>query len=466
MNSHELAVTEINGRGGIRRKDRCAAARPVVMIGCNDSNFNPDGTAWVAPASDGGTALNPQQRAIDHIAGELDVQVLVGATTSGSALALNNYLQPKYKRLFITSSATSPDLEKPATFNASPDGTRLFWRTTANAKGQTSAMKTVLPQLADKVRQKYSTQTVKVAVLAKNDSFGQGTADALESGLQINGAPAGGANVNANYIRLNYREIPGKGAANQVEQSDALASLVAFVPDIIITIGTEEIVAGTATVPGDARNTGFLKPYEDAVRASGARKPFYIHSQANLTATFQAYVDLVSNFGDLAGRKDYLERTRGTNISEPTALARSFFSRFSSSYQTPTSLLFGMAEAYDAVYVSAYLHAATDTEAAPTALQLARAFPALVEGATSVDVGPGTFTSANQLLISGQKVNYNGAAGPLDWDYTNGEAPFDVNVWCVQINGQTGKSFFQQSAGQVWRYGTGNLEGAYNCPQD
>ena len=31
MNSHELAVTEINGRGGIRRKDRCAAARAAEI---------------------------------------------------------------------------------------------------------------------------------------------------------------------------------------------------------------------------------------------------------------------------------------------------------------------------------------------------------------------------------------------------------------------------------------------------
>jgi ABC-type branched-subunit amino acid transport system substrate-binding protein len=468
-NAHELAIKEINDKGGLRDPDRCKPSRPLVLVGCNESNVNPDGTTYVAPdggAPDGGPAeLTRQQRVIDHLAKDLDIPIITGGDSSGNSLALNNYLQPNYQRLYLTTRSTSPVFENPTTFNASPNGTRLFWRVTGNAKGQTAAMRLVLAQVAEAAKAKYTLSKVKVALVAKNDAFGQGTADAFDTGLTINGAAAGGTNVNADYLRLNFRERPGVGQPSQLEQQDALAQLKAFLPDIIVFIATDEFVNGTVGV-SNPLNTGFLKPYEDYVAANNLQKPYYLHSHASNSSAFSAYLNNFANFAsDPLVRKNFLDRNRGTNVYEPTALAAAFFGRYKASYQTPTELLYGMSESYDGTYIAAYLYGATFWKPEPvTSEVLAKAFPSLVEGASTVDNGPIAFTSAIQTLTTGGKINYNGAVSPFEWDYKTGEAPYNTNIWCVQVNASTGTLFFQQNAGQIWKYATNTLEGTYSCP--
>jgi branched-chain amino acid transport system substrate-binding protein len=480
LNALELAVKEINDKGGIRDPDRCKPARPLVFVGCNDSNVNPDGTAGAAAVAPDPPAR--QKAVAEHLWSELDLPLITGGTTSGTSLALNNYATPKYKKLFLTTRSTSPIFENPgtpgnaATFNASPDGTRLFWRATGNAKGQTAAMRLVLAQLAQAAKDKFTIGNVKVALVVKNDAFGLGTADAFETGLTVNGAAAGGSNVNANYKRYNIVERPAKDAggadvpapAGQIQQSDALADLQTIQPEVIIFINTDEFVAGTAGI-SDPRNTGILKPYEDWLRGAGAatRKPFYLHSHASISGAFTNYLNNFANFGsDAPTRKAFLERTRGTNLSEPTELANAFFNRYKNVFQTPTESIYGMPEAYDAGYIIAYLFAATHWKPeGVSALALAKAFPSLIEGASAIDNGPSAFNGAIQTLITGGKINYNGAVGPFDWNTTTGEAPYNANVWCIQVNPNTSTLFYQQNAAQIWRYQSGQLEGNFACPQ-
>ena len=464
LNAQELAVREINDKGGVRDPDRCKPARPLVMVGCNDSNFNPDTSP--VPADAGPVR---QIAVVEHLAGELGVPIITGGTTSGTTLAINNYMQPKYPRLYLTTRSTSPVLENPTTFPASQEGTRLFWRSTGNAKGQTVAMRLVLAQIAEAAKARYTILNVKVALMVKNDAFGVGTADAFEQGLTVNGAPAGGANVNANYMRINYREragAPGTGAMT-TEQDASVTLLRAFAPEIIIFISTDEFVAGTANLTAP-ENTGILKPYEDYVRATaGVRKPFYLHSHASISNAFTKYLTNIANFSDAAGRLDFLERTRGTNLSEPTLLSSAFFSRYKSVFPVPAEIIYGMPEAYDATYIAAYLYAGAIGRKAPfTPIELAKSFPSLVEGGNTVDNGPTAFNAAVQTLTTGGKINYNGAVSPFDWNYTTGEAPYNANVWCVQYNQTTSTPFYQQNAGQIWRYTNGQLEGNYNCPQN
>lgn len=481
MNSAELAVNEINEKGGLRDPDKCKPAKKLVMVGCNDSNINPDGTPYVAP--DGGTELTRQQRVIEHLANELDVPIITGGTTSGTTLALNLYqMKAKaYNKVYLTTRSTSPIFEHPennpeaSQFNPyAADGTRLFWRSTHNAKGQTAAMRLVLEQVvaASKARFSYSGDA-KVALLVKNDAFGIGTANAFEEGLTVNGAAAGGSNVNANYLRLDYRERPGTGLAGQPEQDDALQQLKDFEPDVIVTITTDELIKGTVGIT-DVRNVGFLKPYEEYVRANvGVRKPFWLHSHATIANATTAYLnDLAGSFGDEATRKDFLERTRGTNLSEPTDLAQQFFNRYKANgdkdekFKSPVESIYGMPESYDSVYITAYLMAATFWKPeGVTPTTLGKAFPSLVEGTSSIDNGPAAFNAAIQTLITGGKINYNGAVGPFDWDYSIGESKYNSNVWCAQVNAETGSVFYQQKTGQVWRFSNGQLEGTYNCPQ-
>jgi hypothetical protein len=152
-------------------------------------------------------------------------------------------------------------------------------------------------------------------------------------------------------------------------------------------------------------------------------------------------------------------------VSEPTALAAAFFNRYKGAYQTPTESLYGMPEAYDAIYITAYLYAATHWKPEPVTSEiLAKAFPSLVEGAQTVDNGPTAFNNAIQTLTTGGKINYNGAVSPFDWNYTTGEAPYNSNVWCVQVNATTNALFYQQNAGQIWKYSSNQLEGTFNCP--
>jgi branched-chain amino acid transport system substrate-binding protein len=62
-----------------------------------------------------------------------------------------------------------------------------------------------------------------------------------------------------------------------------------------------------------------------------------------------------------------------------------------------------------------------------------------------VDVGANALSTAFQALSSGNKIDFTGSSGPLDFDVNTGEAPSDIDVWCVKGGGDAGAVDFADS---------------------
>jgi branched-chain amino acid transport system substrate-binding protein len=82
---------------------------------------------------------------------------------------------------------------------------------------------------------------------------------------------------------------------------------------------------------------------------------------------------------------------------------------------------------------------------------------------TTIVVGPNTINQAISALQGGGSINFDGASGPLDFDPATGEAPSDIDIWCVDIDSGTGQTLFVSDT-QHYDAAMGEVVGAASCP--
>jgi branched-chain amino acid transport system substrate-binding protein len=119
--------------------------------------------------------------------------------------------------------------------------------------------------------------------------------------------------------------------------------------------------------------------------------------------------------------------------------------------------VFGAAGAYDAAYLLAYDVAGLGGGAV-TGVSLAGGFSKLVPPGPLVDVGPAGIATALHDLAQGG-IDFNGASGPLDFDLTTGEAPSDIQVWCLPKDPGTGQAQSAVPSGVYYDAKTAGLAG-------
>src|SRR5262249_42048823 len=113
------------------------------------------------------------------------------------------------------------------------------------------------------------------------------------------------------------------------------------------------------------------------------------------------------------------------------------FQQFASQYQSQFNgamhggpMVFGAAGAYDATYLIAFA-AAANGAAPDTGPNLAAAFKRMVSGEL-LAVGQSLITKAyNDLSTPAGTIDIDGSSGPLNFDLATGEAPSDVQIWCI-----------------------------------
>ena len=71
-----------------------------------------------------------------------------------------------------------------------------------------------------------------------------------------------------------------------------------------------------------------------------------------------------------------------------------------------------------------------------------------------------TFSAAFTELSKGNAVNVTGASGSLDFDLQTGEAPSDIQIWCLAIDPNTGKAGSYVNSGYYFDAATKMLAGA------
>ena len=195
--------------------------------------------------------------------------------------------------------------------------------------------------------------------------------------------------------------------------------------------------------------TKFLTPLEQ--RWGASPRPVYLFADA---AQKTELLDAVA--ADNALRK----RIRGSvpAVSRTSGNFKSFVFKYEGAFGSPAPSVFGMAGSYDSVFLLGYAVAAAGPRPI-TGDELQKGFARLVTGAT-VDAGGTSMNTGLRALTDPGYFDFEGASGPLDFDLATGEAPSNIDVWCIKKDG-TGRPLFLPS-GRLYDAKTSKMTGLYS----
>lgn len=390
--------------------------RPFVVVGCNDNSDSDTGVV-----------------AAKHLVADLGVPAIIGAAFSGITIKVATTVTIPGGVLLLSPSATSV-----AITDLQDNG--LVWRTSPPDIYQAQAIALLMPQIEKAVHDTDNVPAdmpVKVAILNKGDSYGSGLGKALEKLLVINGKPALGPTNQSAYLRLDYGN-PDDPKTDALSYADKVQKLLAFRPHVALILGTNE---GVTDVFGPiVDGWGPLPP------------PRFLFSDGGLVNDLWAKV----------GSNDVLRRrVLGTVPGTNHQLFLTFKQAYKTKFSDGTSpAVFGAAGAYDAAYLLAYASVANGAQPI-TGASLAKAFRKEVPPGAPTEVGVDSINAAFKVLEAGKNIDFDGASGPLNFDVSTGDAPSDIQIWCLPKDAG-GKASSAQNSGQYFDAATGKLAGATN----
>lgn len=393
--------------------------QPIAFVACTDAD-DPD-------------------RAAHHLVDDVKVPAIIGPAFSGVLIKVATDVTIKGGTLIISPSATSPFIT-----TIQKDPPRLVWRTCPSDTEQSIAMSQLL---ATKIETDLHAPAgplktgdqLRLAVVHKGDAYGTGLAGALFDVVKFNGKTAAENQGANNYKAFDYGDP--KAADAETKYAKAVDDLNAYAPHVIVAIGTVEVVTKVYAPLEGKWSTAAYKPRW--LLADGAEIPEVVTA--------------------IDGNVDLRHRTLGTvpGVAPTATLYQLFSSRYQSMISDGTKPDQYTASAYDAAYLLAYAAAAAQDQpltGAVFAKELARMVPpGKLEAGRQEQIN-----DALDELLAGRNIDYDGASGPLDFDVTIGEAPADIQVWCVAPDGAGSKLSL---SGMFYSAKTQKLEGAIqNCP--
>jgi branched-chain amino acid transport system substrate-binding protein len=377
--------------------------RPLVVVECDDS-------------ADNTTAV----RSATHLVNDIGVPAILGPDSSGLVTAVINSVTIPGKVLLISPAATSATLS-----GISP----YFWRTSPSDDIQAVPLRLSVGEIASAA----ALSPIKLAVLYKNDSYGQGLFSAVTATLQINGAPVGDPSNSANFKPVQY-------AADGSDLATGVAAIVAFQPNLVALFGTNEVVSSGLDAIESGWPGGTTPP----------PRPYYLLSDGG---EVQELLD------EITAHPTVRTHVRGTVPGTNNALFQAFSLKYQGKYGSPANV-FGMAGSYDSIYLLAYSLASLGTGAV-TGTSMSSGMDKMI-GGTAIDVGTGNMQNAITILEGGTAIDIDGASGPLDFDLTQHEAPSDIDVWCVALDGSNNPQFADST--RSYDSKSGQMVGTYACP--
>jgi branched-chain amino acid transport system substrate-binding protein len=380
--------------------------RPFAFVTCND-------------ASDA-------QRAARHLVERLQVPAIIGPSSSQDTIVLAKNIAVPEGTLIMTPSATSPAI-------TGLDDNNLVWRTAPSDAIQAIPITLLIADLESQIRFELGlpeSDAVRLAVAIRDDAYGAGIAELVFAKLVLNGKDA-----TANGKDLLQRSY----SATDPNLSDLATDFVDFKPHIVLLLGADEAV------------TGLLAGIEDdwSLDPTVARPRYILPNFGKSAATLSR----VGTDDDL--RKRIIGTVPGRRNVLYDAFALHYEAVFGS---VPDS--FGTANAYDAVYVLAYAMASVRDEPV-TGASIAKGFSKIIAG-EALPVGPNGINPAFGRLSAGGTLDFTGASGPLDFNLSTGEAPADIDIWCIVADVAGAAQF--KSSGQYYDAELHELVGARACP--
>jgi hypothetical protein len=382
--------------------------RPIAVVGCSEESDDPnDSTAPVRTAK--------------HLVEDVKVPAIIGASFSGDTQQSAQVTIPAGVLLM------SPTATSVAITDLQDNG--LVWRTSPSDVIQVKALVALMPQIESATRKRLvlgsdvTANPLRVAILNKGDSYGKGLASALQTSLVFNGKPALD-NANSSNLKVIDYGDPSAGSIDySVPRGQIIDNLSTFAPNVVFLLGTNEVVpeflvhfeAPTTTWPNNAY-------------------PTYLFPDGGLVPELWTAIGTTT---------DLRKRVFGTIPGTDNAIFKLFRNRYNAFVKDGTTAdVGGTAATYDAFYLLMYAIAAI-ADKPLTGANINEGLKRLVPPGPESDPGESNINTAFSILASGKNIDYNGASGPLDFDVVTGEAPSDIQIWCIPtvdktVNGAAG----------------------------
>ena len=319
------------------------------------------------------TGVNPVQ-GVDATRALIDVEnavAIVGALSSGVTIAAAEAVVVPNGRIIISGASTAPAI-------STLDDNDFVFRTAVSD----AAQGIVLANLA--WREGYRT----AGVMYVNNAYGEGLTDQFEKTF----SELGGSVIS---------RVPHEDT--QPTYNSELEKATEGDPDVLVTVsytGQAQVYIREALEGGYADTFLFV---------DGVKGPEWIDA-------IDAWDELEGTLGTVQGGPDRPEKD-------------AFLSSYTAAFGFPPSHPF-MGEHYDAAVLVALAAAKAGTTTDPVAIRDALRDVANPPGEV---VGPGLdgIAKALALLAEGKDINYEGAAGPVDFD-ENGDVAAPIEIWKVE----------------------------------
>ncbi len=419
--SIELALSEFKRVNDLPPVPGGKGQRAIAVVACNDKSDSDTG-----------------EEAAHHLVDDVGVQAILGAAFSGITIDVATDVTIPAGVLLFSPSATS-------TVITSLDDHGLVWRTSPSDVYQAAALKLYVNDLETQIRMSRGlcmpapcADKIKLSVLYKGDAYGSGLAKALtpSSGdvLEINGLPVTDASNDSLYQSLDYGD-PDDPKADPVKESQRVTETIAQQPDIILVFGTTE---------------GIINIFEPIEKGwTGTDKPDWVFSDGGEVPTLYQYIGT-----DDALRKRVTGTVPGTNNPRYENFRNAYSFNDGTSADT-----FGTAGAYDITYLLAYSVVALGSKPL-TGANFNSALGKFFNSGQTVNAGDDP-TVAFQQLQAGNSIDYQGASGSLKFDANTGEAPSDIQIWCVTKSGN--KANGERNSGRFYSADDLILEGTFGA---
>lgn len=394
VNAVKLAYAEFTERAIGIPMANAAAPRPLALVVCDQ----------VADA----------EGAAKHLATHVKVPAIIGPGFSGTTVKVAKTVSIPSGVLLMTPSATTPDL-------TTLQDNGLVWRTSSSFEPESKAFADLLAQFEKDQNARASLELseaapLRVAVLAKGDSYGKGLADLLSSSLTFNGRSAS-ANGPTNFARFDYPDLSTNPSADH--QAIITSVVQTFKPHVVLLIGTAEMI------------TRGLEPLEEQwITGTGAQpRPYYFFSEgAKLGQLISAVTASAASHSDrrLASRVQTFGPRYNNQLFE---LMQTRYA--AANNNSPIPDVYGVTGSYDAFYLVTYALIASGTFP-PTGQTIAAGLARTVPPGVMITAGPSDVSRALAELAAGRSIDYDGVTGKLDFDVATGESAGDYNLYCVR----------------------------------
>ena len=214
-----------------------------------------------------------------------------------------------------------------------------------------------------------------------------------------------------------------------------------FQPNLILLFGTNEVISSGL----DAIEAGWPGGMSPPPR------PQYLISDGGEAQ--ELLTEIMSNPG-------VRTRVRGTVPGTNNPLFQTFSLAYQGKYGMAANV-FGMAGSYDSIYLLAYAIAAIPSGRAIDGMGVSTGMTEMI-GGTAINVGTMQMQTALSTLSGGHPIAINGASGPLHFDPNTHEAPSDIDVWCVTVDG-SGHPQFADSM-RSYDAAMSTMVGTFSCP--